>query len=455
MRITNGLNNNQVLQRDKNNLSETIIKGITQSAGTVSVKVTKNNKTLKDFDFRELANLKKGSFTFKLTGIPVGGPFQIIFKFTSAKGSDAILEFNNILVGDVWILAGQSNMEGVGYLKDAAKPHPLVRAFYMNDKWATAKDPIHNRFAAIDPVHAIINGGANPVRDKHKGVGPGVAFGKEMYRLANVPQGLISCAHGGTSMSQWDPALKKHKNKSLYGALLRRFEKNGSNVAGILWYQGCSDTHPPKNVALYTERMKKLVASFRKDLKLTNLPVVMVQISKAAQCSQGRAGWNNIQNQQRLLPKTIKNLSVVPAIDLSMDDWIHLSGKDQQCLGKRLADAMYFRKSKKQIELKSVRKKINRLCNTIDIEVEFSNVSGSLQLKGRPWGFALSHFEGSLCDSIFDIKLNGSKVLVCTSLPADKPHRIFLHYGFGTMPYCSITDSADRSLPVFGPVKVK
>jgi sialate O-acetylesterase len=460
MRITNGLNDGQVLQRNRKNLSETIIKGIVETAGTLSVKVTKNGKPLKGFDFKKLADFKKGLFILQFAGIPAGGPYRIIFKFTAVDGKISFLKFNNIFVGDVWLLAGQSNMEGCGLIKDAAKPHPFVRAFFMNDRWAIAKDPIHNLYEAIDPVHAIISGGVNPVREKIKGTGPGITFGKEMYRLTNVPQGLICCAHGGTSMSQWNPALKKRKNKSLYGALLRRFEKNGSNVAGLLWHQGCSDTHPSKTVALYTQRMKKLIAAFRKDLGLANLPVVMVQISRTSQCVQDDKNWNNIQNQQRLLPKVIKNLSVVPSIDLSLDDWIHISGKGQQRLGRRLAYTAFVQKigakaGKKPVELKTVHRKINRCCNTVDIEVEFSNVAGALQSKDRPWGFALVHRNRTLYDAIYDVELKGSRVLIQTFFPVQDRHEIFLHYGLGTMPYCNITDSADRSLPVFGPVEVK
>ena len=41
---------------------------------------------------------------------------------------------------------------------------------------------------------------------------------KEMLRRTGVPQGLIACAHGGTSMAQWSPKLKRLGGDSLYGA---------------------------------------------------------------------------------------------------------------------------------------------------------------------------------------------------------------------------------------------
>ena len=57
--------------------------------------------------------------------IPAGGPYQV-------GGAQ------NVLVGDLWILAGQSNMEGVGDLVDVETPHPLVHSFQSRERWAPA-----------------------------------------------------------------------------------------------------------------------------------------------------------------------------------------------------------------------------------------------------------------------------------------------------------------------------
>ena len=130
-------------------------------------------------------------------------------------------------------------MQGCGLLKDKLKAHPMVRAFYMNDRWAPALDPIHDMWDCVDQVHIDYCGGVRPEKSTVIGVGPGVAFGQRMFALTGVPQGVLACAHGGTSMEQWDPKLKKLGSKSLYGAMMRRFRKNGSRVAGLVWYQGC------------------------------------------------------------------------------------------------------------------------------------------------------------------------------------------------------------------------
>jgi hypothetical protein len=457
MKVLGGLLSHQVLQRNSRNVSETTIFGTCNSAGTLQVRVTKNNKPLPGLNWKKVGAIKSGAFKTVVAGIPVGGPYQVSLRIVAKDGqTQGQYQADDILVGDVWILGGQSNMEGIGLLKDRAKPQPHVRAFYMHDKWAPAKDPIHNLYQAVDQVHTDLAGGVPCVRGVGVGVGPGVGFGQEMFSRTGVPQGLLSCAHGGTSMSQWDPALKDLGSKSLYGATLRRFHKNGARVAGVIWYQGCSDTNPTDS-KLYTERMKTLVAAFRKDLKSPKLPFVMVQIASffpgPNDPGQNKC-WNSVQDQERLLPKVIKNLATVPAVDLSLDDCIHISGADQHRLGRRLAQAtlalMKNRKAGKlPIELKSI-KPVKPGNSTF--EITFDNVEGKLQSAGRPAGFAFVNPDGSLFQTIYRIDLEGNKVILKTGLTADMEEgSLPIAYGYGIWAYCNITDSRDRSLPVFAP----
>ncbi len=459
MKVLGGLLNHQVLQRNSKNVCETTIFGECKSSGALQVRVAKNNKPLPGLNWKKIGRVKAGQFKTLLTGIPVGGPYQVTLRVVASDGKPLDqFQADDLLVGDVWILGGQSNMEGIGLLKDAAKPLPLVRAFYMHDRWAPAKDPIHNLCDAVDQVHLDLSGGVPCVRGENVGVGPGVGFGQEMFARTGVPQGLISSAHGGTSMSQWDPALKNLGSKSLYGATLRRFHKNGANVAGIVWYQGCSDTNPTDS-QLYTERMKTLVAAFRKDMKNSKLPFVMVQIAlyfPGPNDPVQNKCWSSVQDQERLLPKVIKNLATVSAIDLTLDDGIHISGKDQHRLGRRLAQAaLALIKGKKAgklpIELKSV-KPINVSGGTLHFEVTFDNVEGKLQSVGRPNGFAFVAPDGSLFQNIYRIELAGNKVILKTGMTADMEEgSLPLAYGYGVCPYCNITDSGDRALPVFAP----
>ncbi len=349
-------------------------------------------------------------------------------------------------------------MQGCGFQAEAEQPHPLVRACYTNDRWAVAKDPIHDLWNAADAVHhdlfAQRTGGMKRVPDRVFGAGPGVSFGKALLEATGVPQGLIACAHGGTSMSQWDPELKPRGGASLYGAMMRRIEKNGSAVAGLFWYQGESDAND-QNAPLYTDRMVRFVETVRQDTGISDLPVVLVQIARVFG-DFSAAAWNSVQDQQRRLPQAIRRLAVVPAIDLPMNDNIHLSAEGQKRLGRRAAQAMSVlrygaRFGRQPIELNGIRFAPSRHAGACDLVVSFRNVQGRLVSSGPPAGFSLVK-DGGLYDRIYRIDLVGSRA-VCRTLGTEKDVRdCCLHYGWGLTPACTITDEADRSIPVFGPI---
>ena len=278
-----------------------------------------------------------------------------------------------------------------------------------------------------------------------------------MRRLTGVPQGLIACAHGGTSMTQWDPKRNSEGGRSLYGAMIRRLVKNGGRVAGLVWYQGCSDATNADNAKRYTARMKEWVRCLRRDGRDKSLPVAMVQIARVVGWRADEAvNWNSIQEQQRLLPHLIRHLATVPSVDLPLDDMIHVSGAGHYVLGVRLAKAMHvLREGRKAgmppIEVKQVTCESERGGGVV--VVEFSNVEGRLRAGDRPCGFSIVTQSGSSVH--FDVQLDGSRARIRSMLSADVLSReAVVHYGYGLDPYCNITDEGGRSLPVFGPLPI-
>jgi hypothetical protein len=461
MDIHGGLMDHQVLQRNRKDVSETTITGKTNSSGELQVHVCKNKtgKAIPGFNWKTIVRVKPVLFTAKLIGIPVGGPYEISLRIKPVKGDPLpAYRAKDVLVGDVWILGGQSNMAGYGNLSGAAKPHPMVRAFYMDDRWAVAKDPIHNVWVAADPIQMDRN--RDPIIfGNGVGTGPGVAFGQTMHKLSGVPQAVIPCAHGGTTMPQWDPALKKSGGKSFYGAALRRFHKSGARVAGIVWYQGCGETLTSESISLYTPRMKKLVAAFRKDMDHADLPFVMAQLASVfistVPTPEVISNWNSIQDRQRLLPTLIKNLTTIPTIDLQLEDGCHVSGAEQNRLGRRLAEAAWSLMKKPKalkppITLKSIRMPFPNNPNII--EVTFGNVEGKLVSQGRPNGFNVLIPDDIQIPSVYRIDLDWNKATIYSAMSADiEASYLSISYGFGLNTYCNITDQADRSLPVLGP----
>ena len=151
----------------------------------------------------------------------------------------------------------------------------------------------------------------------------GCRFAVEMVKRTGVPVGLIPCAHGGTSMAQWDPALKDKGGDSLYGAMIRRFEAIGSKATGVLWYQGEAEANPQAS-AVFARKFEDFVAAVRRDFAQPDLPFYYVQIGRHVSTASGRE-WNAVQEAQRVLGDKIPKSGVVGAIDFALDDQIHVS----------------------------------------------------------------------------------------------------------------------------------
>ncbi len=454
MRIQSGLFDHMVLQRDRRGISRAQILGTCGPDGQVVASVRKNGRAVKGLAAVVLGETRRGKFDVVLAGVPAGGPYEIELR-VEASGTGETVRVKDVLVGDVWLLGGQSNMQGVGLLSEAPKPDPQVRAFTMDDRWGVAREPLHLPGMAIDPVHGGVPGGKKP-KGMTVGTGPGLAFALNMLERTGVPQGVIACAHGGTTMAQWDPKKKTLGGRSLYGAMIRRLLKNGGAVAGMVWYQGESDSHP-EGVQVYTRAMKDLVKALRRDTKERKLPVVIVQLARhVGRPVSGHPDWNRIQDLQRLLPERIDNLLTVPAVDLPLDDGIHIGGRGQVRLGARLAEAMdVLRRGRKagrppigveKIEI------VDTVRGTAEVHVVFANVRGKLRAGGRPFGFVV-HDELGTAHS-FDTVLKGRRAIVRTALPSLELHEKFVSYGVGADPCCNVVDEGDRSLPVFGPLPV-
>ncbi len=245
-------------------------------------------------------------------------------------------------MGDLWVLAGQSNMEGLGNLVDVTPPNDRVALLGMDGRWARAEEPLHWLVDSPDRVHS-----GNPEtragrseaqhRTRIRGAGLGLPFGVVMATTTNVPVGLVACAHGGTSMKQWDPALKDKGGESLYGSMLRQVKQAGGRARGVLWYQGESDANSGAADA-YPKVFADFIAAVRDDLGDPDLPFYLVQIGRYVNPkAPDPKGWNAVQDAQRTIPDRVVNTAVVAAVDLELDDGIHVGTQGQKRLGHRLA----------------------------------------------------------------------------------------------------------------------
>jgi hypothetical protein len=452
MKIISGISNGQVLQRLGKRGASADLRGECAGSGPITVTISGARGALKGWKARVVGTARRGGFRAKLEGIPAGGPYRL--ELRCGKEAARIASF---YVGDVWVLAGQSNMEGVGLMTGKSKPHPLVRVFSMRREWRLASEPLHVLAESPDKCnHDTVQ--CSPVegekRRRHavKGVGPGVFFGQDMLKRTGVPQALIATAHGGTSMQQWRPQPVEKANDSLYAAMLASVCATGQPVSGVLWYQGESDADLA-NAPLYTGRMKELVAATRRDFKLPNLPWVIVQLSRVYGNPIALGPWNDIQEQQRLLPRKIKNFETVAAIDLPMDDGIHIGADGYVTLAHRLARMAdrLAHGNKRELPPPSPKKAVQvGKPEDCTVDVIFDNVVGGLQSIGPAHGFIFITPTGDPNFIIHRITLKGNIARLHLNSPLPQGAR--LTYGCGTAPICNITDGRGHAVPMFGPI---
>ena len=230
----------QVYQRDVNGKADIpIVLDDFDKGGTLVSAVLSPNQGNSNITFNQAES--------KLVGVPAGGPYTIVCQVKHENQTGTAL-VANVYVGDLWVLAGQSNMEGVGDLVDVTPPNPKVMLLGMDGHWAIAEEPLHWLVDSPDPVHSGDAANDRATRSEHahktrkKGAGLGLPFAVTMVESTGVPVGLVACAHGGTSMEQWNPSKKEQGGNSLYGSMLRQVKLAGGKVKGVLWYQGESDS---------------------------------------------------------------------------------------------------------------------------------------------------------------------------------------------------------------------
>jgi sialate O-acetylesterase len=470
LKITGGLFDYQVVPRESSG------RGVTPASGAASTKfnnryiearvLDKAGAEMPGLTGLPLSQIKNGKWSGTISGLPTGGPYQIEVRVSGVPNvKDSV---SNVWVGDLWVLAGQSNMEGVGDLVNLTQPIDPVHSFDMADRWGIAVDPLHTLPTAIDKVHWRKNKQGELERltgpeaeafvsNRKKGAGLGLPFAIEMYRRTGVPVGLVPCAHGGTSMDQWSPALKAEGGGSLYGATIRRIGAVGGRIKGILWYQGESDASA-KDAPGYQQKFEKLIEAFRADTGQPDLPFYFVQIGRHVN-NGGQAEWNHVQEMERQIELKVPHTGMVASIDVELDDPIHVSTDDQKRIGRRLAALaahdLYPDSSKDNAAVKRGPRPVSARLDKQVIKVTLSEVNGRLSSDGRIAGFAIVNPAGQVLPAIYKARFDPNDgSVIYLQVQGEIPAGSALRYGVGRNPYCNVRDTADMALPAFGPMPI-
>ncbi len=453
-----GIKNGMVMQRNADDICEIIIHSEVNLSELISF-YTYNGIN------HPLSLLQFNKNQYILSGIPVGGPYTVTI------GENF---YSDIYVGDVWLLAGQSNMQGMGACTEKDiyfTSNDKIRTLDMSDFWKSATPILHNVFNAFDKVHTdVLNKDITlPVTiNDTRCIGPGYFFASKMFEYESVPQGVIPCAHGGTTMDQWSPAGKKDGgDKSLYGAMYRRFVTNGSKVRGLFWYQGCSEANSVAQKA-FQGKMLEFIKAFREDFG-NCLPIIQVQIGHVFTNQSFPAGendidWNVIRETQRIMSSKTERLATVYVTAYDLEDTIHLNRNSHVKLGYNAADLMHdliHGKEPKEIQpdIDNIYIKVDKFRdNFTTIHIPYKNVS-TINAEPKPFGFKIYNSDTGKNHSaaIYSGEIEGNTVVLktCLSLDDFKNNSYQLYYCYGLCTNCNLITAEGYSLPAFGPVTLK
>lgn len=282
------------------------------------------------------APAKEGKWHAELDSLPAGGPHTL-----TIKGPEKQIEFKNVMIGEVWIASGQSNMQWS--IKASAEPektiaeakHPQIRLFTVK------------RGGAAEPqTNVKVERGWVECSPETAGDFSAVAyhFGMALHKQLNVPIGLISTNVGGTAAQRWTPKevlagdeqLKRYaeeKNVSdLYNAMIHPLLP--FRIRGAIWYQGESNAGQAKR---YEILFPAMIKSWRDRWGQGDFPFLFVQLAPFMKISHEpeQSDWAELRDAQLKTLDKVTNTAMAVITDVGDEKDIH--PKQKQPVGERLA----------------------------------------------------------------------------------------------------------------------
>lgn len=353
-----------------------------------------------------------GTWSIDIKTPAAGGPYTI-----TIQGRN-LLKLENVMIGEVWVCSGQSNMEWNANmkLKDILDELPVsannnIRLFHIPLTTSTSpQDDCAGKWRVCDSASL------------HSFSAIGYFFGKKLQKDLNVPIGLINASWGGTPAEVWTPApivendatlkaaaAKQGANKSrphlpgyTYNAMIAPITPYA--IAGSIWYQGESNAGTASS---YTQLMNEMIGAWRKAWG-NEFPFYFVQIApyryganiNGALLREAQAATLNV-------PRT--GMAVISDL---VDDTTNIHPKNKHDVGLRLANMALAENYKKtgiawQSPLYDRMEK-----NGNKIVIHFKHAEGGLKLHG---GKKATEFYIAGEDHVFvpaDVKIDGDKVIV-------------------------------------------
>jgi sialate O-acetylesterase len=423
-----------------------------------------------------------GKWMFKMVAPEVGGPYEMTF-----KGKNTVT-IKKILVGEVWLCSGQSNMEmqvrqsANAEQEIAAAAYPKIRLFTVARKVAeTPQDDCAGKWVECSPETV---GGFSAVA---------YFFGRELHKELNVPVGLIHSSWGGTPAEAWtspailqtdfvfQPIMQRYKEaltaypkaKEEYQQKVEQWRKDadkaladgrpepprpqlplGPNnpnspgglynamiaplvpyaICGVIWYQGESNAD---RAYQYRDLFQDMIKSWWKAWPQGGFPFLFVQLANWRQTrpEPAQSDWAELREAQ-LMALDLGDVGMAVAIDIGDANDIH--PKNKQEVGRRLALwALAKTYGKNVVYSGPLYRSFDQ--NGNKIVIHFDHTDGGLIAKdaGPLKGFAIA---GQ--DQVFvwaDAKIEGDTVVVSSEKVAQP---VAVRYAWADNPVCNLCNKA-------------
>ena len=257
----------------------------------------------------------QGTFRLELPALQASATPKLM-KLSAPSGT---VEIKDILVGDVWLCCGQSNMEfrlsqSKGGMEAAADASSQLRI--LNIKRATAEQP--RETGAME----WLIGGEKPENTS----GVGFFFATALQRSQNIPIGIAVAAVGSTRVEEWTLPGGKYANAML--SVLRGFP-----MAGVVYYQGESNI---REVEQYSDMLSKCIDGLKQNLTFISDPFkfMLVQIAPFGYEAERSAKLPLMQCEQERFARA----NGYPwAVISDVGDFNNIHPTDKKTVGERLA----------------------------------------------------------------------------------------------------------------------
>ena len=332
LKLPSIFNDNMILQQDSN----ISIWGWSKSRSSISITVSWNEKTLitnSDDNGKWIINIKT----------PKSGKSHEI----SLKSGDQKISLSNILMGEVWIASGQSNMQ-------------MNLKGYNNEPVLGANDAIANsnnseiRFFTVERNTSEtkmenLEGNWSISNPENSPSFSAVAysFAKHLNTVLDVPVAIIHSSWGGTPAEAWTDSqslntdfekgvIKNHRGRasdepsSLYNAMINPLIN--FRIKGAIWYQGESNVARANN---YAKLKNSMIEGWRRAWNQGSFPFYFVQISPYKYDGNDKSSSAFLREAQLNTMFNTSNTGMAVSLDVGDENSIHPPRKF--ILGKRLA----------------------------------------------------------------------------------------------------------------------